>query len=130
MNKVVLIGRLTKDPELKYTTSNIPVATFTLAVDRRAKKGGQKEADFINIVVWNKEAESVSNYMGKGRLIGVSGRLQIRSYDDKDGNKRYVTEVVADEVQFLDKKVESKEQNILPNESEDMIPIEEGEIPF
>ncbi|MDP4088177.1 MAG: single-stranded DNA-binding protein [Bacillota bacterium] len=105
MNKVVLIGRLTKDPELKFTPgSGTAVATVTLAVDRRLpSKDGQREADFIPVVIWGKQAETTANYMSKGRLLGVSGRIQVRSYDAKDGTKRYVTEVVAEEVQFLDK---------------------------
>lgn len=106
MNKVILIGRLTRDPELKFTAgSGIAVTTFTLAVDRNFKnKDGQKEADFINIVVWNKLAEIVANNLTKGRLTAVSGRLQTRSYEGNDGQKRYVTEVVAEDVQFLDRK--------------------------
>jgi single-strand DNA-binding protein len=105
MNKVVLIGRLTKDPELKFTPGNgTAVATLTLAVDRRVpNKNGQREADFIAVTVWGKAAENTANYMSKGRLMGVSGRIQTRSYEAKDGTRRYVTEVVADEVQFLDK---------------------------
>lgn len=104
MNKVVLIGRLTKDPELKFTPgTGTAVATFTLAVDRRVpNKNGQREADFVPIVVWGKQAESTANYMSKGKLMGVSGRIQTRSYEAKDGTRRYVTEVVADEVQFLE----------------------------
>lgn len=103
MNKVVLIGRLTKDPELRFTPGNgTAVATFTIAIDRRFKKEGQNEADFVPIVVWGKQAESTANYMNKGRLIGISGRIQTRSYEAKDGTRRYVTEVVAEEVQFLD----------------------------
>jgi single-strand DNA-binding protein len=105
LNKVVLIGRLTKDPELRFTPGNgTAVATLTLAVDRRfsGKDGGQKEADFIPVVVWGKQAESTANYMSKGKLMGVSGRIQTRSYDAKDGTKKYVTEVVAEEVQFLE----------------------------
>lgn len=106
MNKAILIGRLTKDPELKYTASNgTAVTTFTLAVDRNFKnKDGEKEADFINIVVWNKLAEIVANNLTKGRLTAVSGRIQTRSYETNDGQKRYVTEVIAEDVQFLDKK--------------------------
>ncbi len=101
MNKVVLIGRLTKDPELKFTPGNgTAVATFTLAVDRRFSKDGQREADFIPIVVWGKQAESTANYMSKGKLMGVSGRIQTRSYEAKDGTRRYVTEVIAEEVKF------------------------------
>lgn len=104
MNRVVLIGRLTKDPELRFTPGKgTAVCTFNLAVDRRIKKeNGSKDADFIPVVVWGKQAENTVNYVGKGRLIGISGRIQTRNYEAKDGTKRYVTEVVADEVQFLD----------------------------
>ncbi|MCM8711946.1 single-stranded DNA-binding protein [Clostridium sp. SYSU_GA19001] len=104
MNKVVLIGRLTRDPELKFTPgTGTAVATFTLAVDRRLpNKNGQREADFVPIVVWGKQAESTANYMSKGKLMGVSGRIQTRSYEAKDGTRRYVTEIVAEEVQFLE----------------------------
>lgn len=110
MNKVNLVGRLTRDPEVKNTTTGKAVATFTLAVDRRFKnKDGQKEADFIPIVVWGKQAEFVGQYLSKGSQIGVSGRLQVRSYDGQDGQRRYVTEVVADEVYFISTK--RKENN-------------------
>ncbi|WMJ80089.1 single-stranded DNA-binding protein [Clostridium sp. MB40-C1] len=103
MNKVVLIGRLTKDPELRFTPGNgKAVASFTVAVDRKFSSSGQKEADFIPVVVWGKQAEATANYMSKGKLIGVSGRIQTRSYEAKDGTRRYVTEVIADEVQFLE----------------------------
>lgn len=105
MNKVFLIGRLTRDPELRYTTSNIPVATFSIAVNRPfTNQAGEREADFINIVVWRKQAENIKNYLTQGSQIAVDGRLQTRSYDGEDGKKRYVTEVVADNVQFLDSK--------------------------
>ena len=103
MNKSMLIGRLTKDPELKFLPGNGTAnCTFTLAVDRKFSKDGKKEADFIPVVVWGKQAESTANYMSKGKLIAISGRIQTRNYDAKDGTKRYVTEVVADEVQFLE----------------------------
>lgn len=102
MNKVVLIGRLTKDPELKFTPTGTAVTTFTLAVERRFKKEGQPQADFIPIVVWGKTAENTANYMSKGKLMSVAGRIETRSYEVKDGGRRYVTEVVADEVSFLD----------------------------
>lgn len=102
MNKVILIGRLTRDPELRYTSSNIPSATFSLAVDRTyTNQNGEREADFINIVVWRKQAENVKNYLSKGSQVAIEGRIQTRSYDAQDGTKRYVTEVVADNVQFL-----------------------------
>ena len=108
MNRVNLIGRLTKDPELRFTPgTGMAVSTFTIAIDRRANKDGKKEADFIPIVVWGKQGENVANYMSKGRLIGISGRIQTRNYEGKDGIRRYVTEIVADEVQFLDYKKNS-----------------------
>ena len=107
LNKIILIGRLTKDVELRYTESGKAVANFTLAVDRPFKKAqGEKEADFIRIVVWGKQAENCANYIGKGRLAAVEGRLQIRSYDGNDGQRKYITEVVADTVKFLDKPKE------------------------
>ena len=105
MNKVFLIGRLTRDPELRYTGSNVPVATFSLAVNRNfTNQAGEREADFINIVVWRKQAENVKNYLSQGSQVAVDGRIQTRSYDDQEGNKRYVTEVVADNVEFLGSK--------------------------
>ncbi|WP_303870427.1 single-stranded DNA-binding protein [Acetobacterium wieringae] len=105
MNKVILVGRLTRDPDVKNTTAGRAVASFTLAVDRRFKnKDGQKEADFVPIVAWGKQAEFVGQYLSKGSQIGVSGRLQVRSYDAQDGQRRYVTEVVADEITFLSSK--------------------------
>ncbi len=105
MNKVVLIGRLTKDPELRYTSgNNVAVCQFTVAVDRRFKSEGQPTADFIPIVAWRQTAEFVSKYFTKGSRIGILGQIQTRSYDDSDGKKRYVTEVVADEVEFCDSK--------------------------
>ncbi|MDR1192566.1 MAG: single-stranded DNA-binding protein [Peptococcaceae bacterium] len=110
LNRVILIGRLTRDPELKYTTPNgTAVATFTLAVDRsRPNAQGEREADFIPIVVWQKQAETCANYLGKGRLVAVDGRMQVRTYEGKDGQRRWTTEVVAENVRFLDKKGESK----------------------
>ena len=105
MNKVFLIGRLTRDPELRYTSSNLPVASFSIAVNRNyTNQSGEREADFINIVVWRKQAENVKNYLKQGSQIAVDGRIQTRSYDGEDGKKRYITEVVADNVQFLDSK--------------------------
>ena len=105
LNHVVLIGRLTRDPELRYTAgSGIPVASFSLAVNRPfTNQQGERETDFINIVTWRKQAENVANYLKKGSLAAVTGRLQIRSYDDSQGVKRKVAEVVADNVQFLDR---------------------------
>ena len=105
MNKVILIGRLTRDPELRYTSSNVATCTFSIAVDRTfTNQNGEREADFINIVVWRKQAENCKNYLTKGSQVAVEGRIQTRNYDDKDGKKVYVTEVVADNVQFLGAK--------------------------
>lgn len=105
MNKVVLIGRLTKDPELRYTSSNIPTVTFSLAVNRPFQnQNGVREADFINIVMWRKQAETAKKYLSKGSLIAVDGRIQTRNYDGTDGKKVYVTEVVADNFEFLESK--------------------------
>ncbi len=101
LNKVILMGRLTRDPELKYTPSNVAVCSFSIAVDRRyARPGEQRQADFINIVTWRNTAEFVSKYFVKGQLINVCGSLQTRTWDDAQGVKRYATEVVADEVNF------------------------------
>ena len=110
LNKVILIGRLTKDPELRYTPSGAPVASFGLAVERNfTTKQGERETDFINIVVWQKLAETCANHLGKGRLVAVDGRLQVRTYDDNQGNRRWVTEVVANEVRFLDWPKDARE---------------------
>ena len=114
LNQVVLIGRLTHDPELRYTAgSGIPVASFSLAVNRSfTNQQGERETDFINIVTWRKQAESVANYLKKGSLAAVTGRLQIRSYDDSQGVKRKVAEVVADNVQFLDRGRSSEQAQV------------------
>ncbi|MCY0870734.1 single-stranded DNA-binding protein [Alicyclobacillus sp. SP_1] len=104
MNRIVLIGRLTQDPELRYTNSGTAVASFTLAVDRaRPNAAGERETDFVNVVVWQKQAETVAQYLQKGRLAAVDGRLQIRSYENREGHKVRVAEVVAESVRFLDK---------------------------
>lgn len=104
LNKVILIGRLTRDPELRYTQTGIPVANFSIAVDRRfTGQGGERETDFIDIVAWRKLAELCANHLGKGRLVAVDGSLQSRSYETNDGQKRKAWEVVADNVDFLDR---------------------------
>lgn len=105
LNRVILIGRLTRDPELRYVPSGQPVASFTLAVDRPfTNQAGERETDFIDIVAWRKLADQVSQHLSKGRLVAVEGRLQIRSYETQDGQKRKVAEIVADAVRFLDRK--------------------------
>ncbi|KAA1039500.1 single-stranded DNA-binding protein [Macrococcus equipercicus] len=105
LNRVVLVGRLTKDPEYRVTPSGVSVATFTLAVNRTFSNAqGERQADFLNCVVFRKQAENVNNFLSKGSLAGVDGRLQSRSYDNQEGRKVYVTEVVCDSVQFLEPK--------------------------
>jgi single-strand DNA-binding protein len=103
LNRVVLIGRLTKDPELRYTPAGVAVATFTLAVDRPfSNQQGNREADFLNIVTWRQLAETCANYLRKGRLTAVEGRIQVRHYDNNEGKRVYMTEIIADNVRFLE----------------------------
>ncbi|HBM3577477.1 TPA: single-stranded DNA-binding protein [Listeria innocua] len=121
MNRVVLVGRLTKDPELRYTPAGVAVATFTLAVNRTfTNQQGEREADFINCVVWRKPAENVANFLKKGSMAGVDGRVQTRNYEGNDGKRVYVTEIVAESVQFLEPKqnaVEGSTPNNNQNEA-------------
>lgn len=107
LNHIVIMGRLTRDPELRYTQSQTPVASFTLAVERDfgGRDGGEKQTDFIDCVAWRQTGEFVSKYFSKGRMATVSGRLQIRSWTDKDGNKRKTAEVNADNIYFCDSPV-------------------------
>lgn len=110
LNRIILIGRLTKDPEMRYTPNGKAVTSFTIAVDRAFKNSnGEKEADFVNIVVWGTQAEHCATYLSKGKMAAVDGRLQIRTYDGEDGQKRWITEVVAETVRFL-----SPKDNIIP----------------
>lgn len=132
LNKVILIGRLTRDPELRYTPNNgTPVAQFALAVDRF---GSREEVDFIDIVVWNKQAESCAQYLSKGKLAAVVGRLQIRSYETKDGQKRRVAEVVAETVQFLSPKgsvgPESTPRSGFNDEFAKEVNLDDEDVPF
>lgn len=111
MNKVMLIGRLTAKPELRYTPSNVPYSRFSLAVNRPFNsQQGERGTDFINIVIWRKQAENVCNFLDKGSLVSVEGRIQTGSFNDKDGNKRYTMDVVADSVQFLESKQASQKR--------------------
>lgn len=113
INRIVLVGRLTKDPEFRTTPSGVDVANFTLAVNRNFKnKNGEQQADFINVVVFKKQAENVNNYLFKGSLAGVDGRIQSRSYENKEGQRVFVTEVVADSVQFLEPKNNGQANNV------------------
>jgi len=131
MNKVVLVGRLTKDPELKLAQgTGTAVATFTVAVNRRFKREGQPEADFIPVVIFGKSAEALANHVVKGRLISISGNIQTRNYEAKDGTRRYVTEVIADEAEFLEWATKGKKENNDFGSDSDVTPIDDGDIPF
>ena len=110
MNRAILFGRLTKDVDLRTTPSGRSVAMLTLAIDRPMTKDGSKEADFIPVVLWGKTAEAVARYVHKGQRLLVEGRIQVRSYDGKDGQKRYATEVVADKAEFIDKSEQGASQ--------------------
>ena len=121
MNRVCLVGRLTAKPELRYTGSNVPYTRFSLAVNRTFNNAqGEREADFINIVVWRRQAENVANYLDKGSQVSVEGRIQTGSYTAADGSKRYTTDVVADNIQFLDtrRQAEARANNQTPYDYE------------
>lgn len=112
MNSICLVGRLTKDVDLRYTQSNVAVATFTLAVNRTFKnENGERETDFINCVMWQQQAEHLANWAKKGALIGITGRIQTRSYDNQQGQRVYVTEVVAEQFQLLESKGQATKRN-------------------
>lgn len=132
LNKIFVMGRLTKNPELRRTGSGTPVASFTLAVDRDFKsQGGEKETDFIDIVAWRSTAEFVSKFFSKGRMAVVEGRLQIRDWTDKDGNKRKNAEIVADNVYFGDSKRDGQQDNPVAQHQEFTdIDDDEGDLPF
>lgn len=132
MNQIILIGRLTKDPELKYTSSGIAVCSFTLAVNRPFTKEGDQTADFITIQTWRKLAENCAKYLSKGRQVGVNGRLQIRSYDGNDGERHWMTEVVADNVEFLSdgQKREKQSNNSGWDNLSEEVEFDPDEIPF
>ena len=136
MNKILLIGRLTKDPELRYTQSGTAVASFTLAVNRSfTNQNGEREADFINCVAWQKAAEFVSQYFKKGQQMALEGRLQVRSYDDNNGQRRWVTEVIVEQVEFAGSKQSG--QNGQSGRGDDLsydmgyeVSFDDEEIPF
>lgn len=136
LNNVVLVGRLTKDPELRYTPSNQAVTTFTLAVNRRFKnQNGEREADFINCVIWRQQAENLANWAKKGALIGITGRIQTRSYENQQGQRVYVTEVIADSFQLLERRDNGAKQQATDNNknfSQNTAPmdISDDDLPF
>ena len=125
MNKAFLIGRLTRDPELRYSSSNAAIVNFSIAIDRQyTNSQGQRETDFINIVAFQKQAENIKKYVSKGSLVAVDGRIQTRNYEDKDGKRVYVTEVVADRVQFLDTKGSNNNVTISDNVEKEVSPAD------
>lgn len=136
LNSTVLVGRMTKDAELRYTPSNQAVATFTLAVNRNFKsQNGEREADFINCVIWRQQAENLANWAKKGALIGITGRIQTRSYENQQGQRVYVTEVVADSFQLLEIQKERGNQsqaNSRPDfgRNESPMDILDSDLPF
>lgn len=142
LNRVILMGRLTKDPELKQTPNNVSVATFSLAVDRNYQADkDNKQTDFINIVAWRHTAEFVGKYFTKGQLVAVEGSIQTRSYQDKDGNNRTVFEVVADQVYFAEKKQNGENKSQSESSAKDSFQVgdlgnfeefdaDDGELPF
>ena len=112
MNKVLLVGRLTIKPELRYTNANVPYTRYSVAVDRGTNsQTGERITDFINIVTWRKQAEVICQYLNKGSLVAIEGRIQTGNFTDKDGNKRYTTDVVTDNVRFLESKTQSEARN-------------------
>lgn len=127
LNKAILMGRLTKDPELRSTNSGTSVCSFTLAVDRRGKDDG---TDFLDIVAWGKTAEFVSKYFTKGQLVAVAGRIQTRTWEDQNGNKRKAVEVVADEVHFAESKKSGQGSNPMTEAGFNMLPDDDGDLPF
>jgi len=132
-NKVILIGRLTRDPDLRYTPSGVPVAHFTLAVNRVRGAGKQEETDFIDIVAWQKLAEICQQYLTKGKLVAVEGRLQIRNYEDKEGQKKKAVEVVANEMQMLDRSQKPEEVGARAASTGGQSPVEASvsdDVPF
>ena len=139
INNVVLVGRLTRDPELRYTPSNVAVATFSLAVNRNFKnQAGDREADFISCIMWRQQAENFANWLKKGALVGITGRIQTRSYDNQQGQRVYVTEVVAENFQLMEFKKDGNQQTVdnhdqqAPNFARNSNPmdISDDDLPF
>lgn len=138
MQRVILIGNLTRDPEHRTTPNNISVTTFTVAVQRRFAKEGETQADFLNIVTWRALADNCARYLQKGSKVGIVGTIQTRSYDDKNGVRRYVTEIIADEVEFLDSKPKEQQATQSQQSADDLFgdelsafePVDDSSLPF
>ncbi len=129
MNNVCLIGRLTRDPELRTTASGISNCKFSIAIDGRPNSDGESHTDFINIVVWRNQAENVSKYCKKGSLVGITGRIQTGSYEDQDGNTRYTTDVVAENIRFLTSRKEDSSNTQTSIEADEII-LSDDDLPF
>ena len=136
INNVVMIGRLTRDVELRYTSNNVAVGAFTLAVNRNFKNAaGDRESDFINCIIWNKQAENLANWTKKGMLVGITGRIQTRSYENQQGQRVYVTEVVAESFQVIEKRDNAANKSSLDNQmpsnfSGQPMDISDDDLPF
>ncbi|MGV3079086.1 single-stranded DNA-binding protein [Streptococcus sp. 32226D021BW] len=131
INNVVLVGRMTRDAELRYTPSNQAVATFTLAVNRNFKnQDGEREADFVNVVIWRQQAENLANWAKKGALIGITGRIQTRSYDNQQGQRVYVTEVVAESFQLLESRGQQSNSQDGSFGNSSPMDIQDEDLPF
>ncbi|HEL1625472.1 TPA: single-stranded DNA-binding protein [Streptococcus suis] len=131
INNVVLVGRMTRDAELRYTPSNQAVATFTLAVNRNFKnQDGEREADFVNCVIWRQQAENLANWAKKGALIGITGRIQTRSYDNQQGQRVYVTEVVAESFQLLESRGQQSNSQDGSSGNSSPMDIQDEDLPF
>lgn len=131
LNTVTIIGRITKDPEIRYTQTQKAVVSFSLAVERDFKdQSGNKQTDFINIVAWGKTAEFIGKYVGKGRLLGVAGRLEVRTYNDRNGNKQYVTEVIANNVYALDSARQTQQEQGYTEAPMAEIDDDDADLPF
>lgn len=141
LNRTILIGRLVRDPDMKYTPSGVAVTQFVLACDRPTAAGREKETDFIPIVTWQKTAEAAANYLRKGRLCAIEGRIQVRNYENNEGKRVYVTEVIADKVQFLERNEQQQQESPPPSRNQSQqrdpfsddgrpIDISEDDLPF
>lgn len=133
LNRSILIGRLTRDPDLRYTPADVAVTQFTLAVDRPFSNNGEKEVDFIPVVTWRQTAEACANYLRKGRLCAVEGRIQVRNYENNEGKRVYVTEVIADNVRFLERGEQqggNRNDSDPFNEDGKPIDISDDDLPF
>lgn len=130
MNHVALIGNLTRDPDMRYTQSGTATCSFTIAINRMKSKDGTQKTDYIPVVAWRSLAETCGRYLAKGRKVAVMGAIQTRTYDAKDGTKRYVTEVIANNVEFLSPKQQEQAPNLPSPDVDEFVPADDEELPF